>query len=207
MQLKQHQLNSKFPSDNIREKQHTHGFMPTASAVGFGCAMETVAWLCSPTQVKKRLVFAFLDFVFLFCFVLFCFVLLCFLWPSMFQLIWLAEHVLCSVEWMLLVHYAHLWTAGHFSIHMVKMEDEDHLPEKSRWSSPKRFTVLGRNGKWGQEKEENHGEGPTGQDSSQLPKSRTLGFKKSRVVLSTLIRRQLTVCGLWADTGVGFFVP
>lgn len=184
MQLKQHQLNSKFPLDNIQEKQRTHDFMLTASAVGFGWAMETIAWLCSPTQAKKRLVFAFLDFMFLFCFVLFCF-----LWPSMFQPIWLAEQALCSTDWMLLVHYAHLWTTGHFSIHLVKTEDEDHLLDKSRWSSPKRFTVLGENGVGGQEKEEYHGEGPTGLDSSQLPKSRTLWWKKSRVVLSTLIRR------------------
>lgn len=204
MQLKQHRLNSKFPSDNIREKQHTHGFMPTASAMEFEWTMETITWLCSPTQAKKRLVFAFcfLDFVFLFCLVLFCF-----LWPSMFQLIWLAEQAPCSAEWMLLIHYAHLWTTGHISIHLVNMEDKDHLLDKSRWSSPKRFTVLGGNGIWGQEKEEHLGEGPTGLDSSQLPKSRTLRLKKSRVVLSTPIWRQLTVCGLWADTGVGFFVP
>lgn len=107
----------------------------------------------------------------------------------MFQLIWLAEQrallsrvnaagTLCSP--------VNDWPFFHS---FGKTEDEDHLLDKSRWSSPKRFTVLDGNGIWGWEKEEYHGEGPTGLDSRQLPKSRTLWLKKSRVVLSTLIRK------------------
>lgn len=34
VQLKQHKLNSKFPSDDTRQKQHTHDFLSSASAVG-----------------------------------------------------------------------------------------------------------------------------------------------------------------------------
>lgn len=147
--------------------------------------MEAVDWLCSPTQANKSLVFAFC----LLEFVLFCFVLFCFCWPSMFQLIWLAEQstllnrvnvagTLCSP--------VNDWPFFHS---FGKTEDEDHFLDKSRWSSPKRFTVLDGNGIWGWEKEEYHGESPTGLDSRQLPKSRTLRLKKSRVVLSTLIRR------------------
>lgn len=88
VQLKQHQLdNSKLPRDRTRGKQPTQGFMPTVSAVGSERTMVVIAWLCSPTQAKKRLVFAFCFFWGRIFFVSFLF---CFLWPSMFQLLWLA---------------------------------------------------------------------------------------------------------------------
>lgn len=65
VQLKQNQLyNSKFPSDKTREEQPPQGFMPIVSSLGFEWGMKVVAWLCSPTQAKKRLVFAFWIFCF-----------------------------------------------------------------------------------------------------------------------------------------------
>lgn len=67
---------------------------------------------------------------------------------------------------------------------------EDHSLDKSRWSSPRRFTVLDGNGLWGREKEEHHGEGPDWAGQQTAAKVTNSVIKEeSCIALSTLIHR------------------
>lgn len=68
---------------------------------------------------KQELGFCFLPFGV--CSFLFCVVLLFVGHQCSSSYDWQSK-ALCSAEWMLLVHYAHLWTTGHFSIHLVRQK-------------------------------------------------------------------------------------
>lgn len=92
--------------------------MPTVSALGFEWTMKALAWLCSPTQAKKWLVFAFSSFLdFLFHFFLFSLAINV---PASLAGRSLILQTLYSAEWVLLVHCAHLWMTGHCSTHLVR---------------------------------------------------------------------------------------